>query len=251
MRILGLDASSSYVGVAVIERAPADPGPGQLLFLDAVPGSNKEPWELADRVVERLGAMGDVDALKYEVPPPSVPEDVRHGFQAPIGLAIGLTAGCIIGRLHGRARAIQGVPVKDWWTAWELVALRSQGQRFLWENWRRTHKETLSTFDRIIRMEGKVGAYATYRGCTHAVPVHVGGAPIPKTCPACAGDSRDPAEIRRDERKRWSVESVRAIYPDFVDTLIAGARSRARSDKPDHQLSGVHDACEAVAIAHT
>jgi hypothetical protein len=248
VRVLGLDASSSYVGVAVVEHNnPGRQEPGKLLFLDAVPGSDREPWELADRVVDRLGDLGDVDVVAFEEPPPAARADVHHGFQAPIGLAIGLTAGAILGRLHGRYQRVQRVTVRAWWERWELVVLANRGAVYLWENWKGERTRKVRTFDKLIRSGS--GVYATYKGCTHAPRVSL-TTPVPVTCPMCGPDQRDPAEIRRDLRKAWTVETVRSLYPRQVDHLIACARERARTDKPDHQLAGVHDACDAVGVAH-
>jgi Tfp pilus assembly protein PilV len=56
-------------------------------------------------------------------------------------------------------------------------------------------------------------------------------------------------EAKRDEWKRLACALVLAKWPEAYEAMAAPCRARARTAKPDHQIEGVSDACEAACIA--
>lgn len=70
-------------------------------------------------------------------------------------------------------------------------------------------------------------------------------------CPECAKPPRTEdltAEEIRDAWKELACRFAAHWAPETYARLVADARSRARTEKPDHQLQGVPDACEALGI---
>jgi len=110
----------------------------------------------------------------------------------------------------------------------------------------------------IVRDHESGGYRATWErcGCAFTAPDLVAIMDKPDACPSCAGappvDGGDIAKLVRAAWKSWACEIVHRLHPEPYSRLVTDARSRARTAKDDHQLSGVSDACEAFGIAiHT
>jgi predicted lipoprotein with Yx(FWY)xxD motif len=99
--------------------------------------------------------------------------------------------------------------------------------------------------------------YATFKGCDHRADIggsfaEVEASPT-KMCPQCnlatMATGMTPDEWRRDEWKRLACTAVAHRWPTLYAAVVEDARGRARSQKPDHRLAGVADACEAAGVA--
>jgi len=70
-------------------------------------------------------------------------------------------------------------------------------------------------------------------------------------CPACSRmpAGATPSDLTTDEHKRAACDWVALHWPDHFERLVEGPRKRAKTRKPDHRLTGVPDACEALGVA--
>lgn len=203
---------------------------------------------------------------RIEVPPMQVRKDVRHGPQAQVGFALGFLSGWIAAVSFYDGVAPTQTAVRDWRAAmlelsasWGVHAepapdaSRSQGsQRSPWADPEPPPRVT--NVERIAAVEPR---HVVTFECGHQQEVAYAKLVLatPLACDACAKAKAAPKarELTRpeqvtDEWKRVVCSLTRQLWPEAYATLVDDARSRARSTPPDHRLSGVPDACEALWV---
>ena len=278
--VVALDPGNSHAGssiVAVPDRARQG--------ARAVPPTVLEAEVFAPRVNETTGLdfgmriarhhaqcaarLGLVARLAVEEPPFKVRADVRHGSQAEIGYRLGVVSAAWLATLLPLAPTLAAppghvaVPVASWRTtmialapAWGApvdAATAAQPVRTLGAppvRWSVDHsyrqEVTVSDLIRVVASPCKHTMLVSLPGLEH----------LPTTCDQCEGEGNRRADKRaEDVTERWkrlAVFTALRIWPHVVEPLRDAARLRARTEKPDHQLVGVPDACEAIWLGvHT
>lgn len=277
--IVGLDLSNSHTGVAALlldgPRRPAlvrveslrmsgtaDAFGGALRVFNAVreseelqPTPDGSKWDPDSRDGWRHPPPARV---AIEIPPATAREDVHHGGQAAIGWSLGYLQGMVEHPLRRGGRRIDHVHVSlwrqamlEWSTRWGVLAQappREPPPPALEPGVKRQR------FD--VERDGSAFRIV-WAGCGHTED---GGslerlqASPPVRCARCVASTRapapaDPAEWRRQQWKKLAVELVARHWPEPYERFVIPARRRARTEKPDHELEGVSDGCEAVWIA--
>lgn len=248
MSTVGVDPSNSWVGLA---RADGE----RLAELVAV---RCFPGEPERTVHERIRPWMPRDprgwSLVLEEPPPA--SRANHGRQAPIGYAVGYMSGLIAAGWP--PRAVSKVQVSAWRDA--MIVLAARRGLLLEKPTRRPKPKGLKgRMGKLRRAQGRPGLVVTWLGCDHEQvfeSLSALQANTPPACPDCAGvvveaDGMDDHEWRRDEWKRIACHGIAELWPGLYQPVVDDARSRARSNRPDHRLEGVADACEAAWIAVT
>jgi hypothetical protein len=254
MRVVGIDQSNTSTGVALLDAPGGRPA---LLDLRAVHGwGAARASDTAARVLEIVTPWCDpATEVRCELAPPTAREETHHGRQAEIGWGLGYLGGLIVGALLFRpdGPSVACVPVSEWRT--RMLELSTRWGVFAEAPALRPPSiGAQPPTRRQVERDGD-GFLLHWEGCEHRTPLLDFAALQASTltrCPTCAGAANaaaaDPAEWRRQEWKRLACRLVSIHWPDPYRALVADARSRARSEKQDHELSGVADACEAVWI---
>ena len=243
---LGCDPGSDYMGLARLDgdsltMSRIRMGGGALTSANV----NDVRWHMGD----------DRMVVGIEQPPPTVRKDVNHGHQAPIGWRLGLAASTVIVPALRRGWPVTEVPVGEWRATMLVHAAR--GGLLIQKPSRRGRvgrpmlTPTGSTVARAQRLGESGGFEVHFKWCAH---VHVADNYEDMieivNCPECAKPPKPVTydEIR-DAWKRICCEWVAHFWPDEYVRIVAQAKKTARTEKPDHQLVGVADACEAVGVA--
>lgn len=208
--------------------------------------------------------------VRIEEPPEAVRADVNHGHQAVIGWKLGYLVGAIARAIHHPRVQVELVPVYTWRTKmlqlstlWGVPAVAPGESRGLVPRPPPSQLEKVP--GRPMRQKFSVdrpaggGLEVVWSGCDHREPVaslEVLQTSPPTFCASCAQVPKlDPvrpltAEERREAWKELACALVKAHWPTWYDATVREVRDRARDkSKPDHQLAGIADACEAVWIA--
>lgn len=249
MLALGIDASTSHVGLAVVRGRPE--GRAELLCLASVRGDGVEG--VRTQVSGVLAVVGGWYAdlglegarVRIERAPRTARGDVQHGKQAALGWALGYVAGVIEARLECSAMRLQPaelVEVRDWRasmlalsTAWGRPAIPPS----------RGAARPAERIEQIARIVRAASVEVTF-GCGHTQQVERRLLLGVRSCAQC-GDSK-PVDMG-EAWKELACALVAHHFPEQYGPFVALARKRSRKDKPDHKLEGVSDGCEAVWIA--
>lgn len=256
MRVIGIDQGGEHIGLGVLEgeigRKP------ELLLLRSVRGDSRGDAErTAELVVDALEEhLVPGTRVLLERAPDKARADVKRRGQALVGWSLGFLAGLIFGEIRRRrARSEIGVgleAVADWRASmlllshqWGVGAQKPSAKG----GPRPSPSREPRTVERIER-----GFVVRWGACGHGTPVSdlIGLRSFPhERCPKChsIGKIEPGADERRDRWKELSCRLVRAHWPGPYEALVADARSRARTDPPDHRLAGVSDAADATWIA--
>lgn len=263
--IVGLDLSNTITGIGAIW--PVGVSRPELRWVGSLRmlGTAEAPYS-SIRVVN---AVHDIEALTpgewehppparvgIEIPPDTARADVHHGGQAAIGWALGYLQGLVEAPLRRGGRRIAHVEVAAWRRAmlvwsnrWGVLAQEPA------MNPPPVASELMKRQPFEVARKG-TGFELVWAGCGHRSPVasyeQLIGSP-PYACPECEPERlrklADPAEWRREQWKILACRLVQAHWPVEYAALVADARERVRTEKADHELAGVADACEAVWIA--
>lgn len=267
-RVWALDPGNNHAGVAVLDpcrRAPRGrvTAPPYVRSATSRAPTSAEPGGL-DYALNLLPAL-DGGArrvhLVVEVPPFQVRADVRHGSQAEIGYRLGVVSGAWAAAATWKCE-VANVPVSSTWVPvadWRKTMMSigpAWGARFD----RAPPSEAVRqlgappvrwSVDRSHAAEDDATVMVRASPCGHSmICSRESLAHLPATCDQCEGDANRHADQRsKDVTDRWkrrAVSSALSIWPHVVEPLRDAARARARTAKPDHQLVGVPDACEAI-----
>lgn len=234
--------------------------------LVAITGFDGDPERtFVDRVYPELCAVLDNTrqdvrvVFASEIPPPTFRAD--HGArigQAAIGYPLGYCTGLAASAVLLAHRSVLRFPVSEWRAT---MIEHAASARMLIQRPGRPRKtgrpEPATINTRVVPVDGHPHQYnCTYRGCDHVhvtTSIDLAAGRTPTRCPTCSPVGTD-AFIETEEDiteawKRTACAYAKALYPDAYEMVVADARGRARTEKPDHQLAGVPDACEALAIA--
>jgi hypothetical protein len=249
--IAGWDPSKTYTGHALLDcplgGIPDKPPP--LLALEAVrtAGDRDKAMGKLYPLAKRAASPGGLWCV--EVPPAKLRRDQHASHVSGAGPA--WFGGMIQGwawSLHTDTKEMQ----VDTWRGTALACAVKWGQPMTKP---RLSRAASQLPDNPVKKVDRLDAATVivHRACGHshrvnqAYLVNQG----PPSCPTCHAKtaSRRPTADKRDLWKERACQFVEAFWPDQYERLVGPARARARGDKPDHQLSGVADACEAVGIA--
>lgn len=277
--VIGIDPGSSYTGVAVAIGEPGDPAPQLLRLSGVVMGSGDVAGSVRSRVlpeVERCCVAGcgtSATSIWLEEPPEYAHADVGHGSEARIGYALGWLSGLVAGGAHAFWAPNQLVLRRAAVRAWRDHMLVFCGRRGLLMQapTRASIPGVRSSFapgltQRFsVKNAGGGGFVRSWSGCGHEDQFASFAdlrAAEDRTCHTCAVASKadpkpDPAAWVRDEWKRLACVGIARFWPDLYAPLVVGAQERRRfaggaavaGEKPDHQLAGVADACEAAWLS--
>lgn len=254
--VLGFDQSNRVTGFGVVR--PAERLQERLLWMEAIPmlsdddGVERSVLERIYPLVEHWSSHNRV-RIWIEQAPPMVRRDVKHGPQAAIGFAQGWLGGLIAGRFLGQFPVTRVGP--DVWRATMLVEAARAGL-VLPEPGRRPPPPPPGQVQRFKVDRAGAAFVRVWDGCNHRetfttyADLHKAPATACTTC--AAGDAVQTltdAEAVRDAWKKTACRFVHHFWPGMYGNIIQDALSRARSDRPEHKLAGVADACEAVGIA--
>jgi hypothetical protein len=197
---------------------------------------------LASRIASTVRDLGQPGTrVSIEVPPPTAKRSTRHGKQADIGWKLGYLTGLVDGYLDNQYQ-IRLVQVSTWRaamlqlsTAWGIPASKP------------TEETSRKARARLVRIERELGRIFVVWSCGHRTATQFDrlNQAAQEGCTKCSESSAFDA---RDAWKELAVRLATKHWPHVIDPLIRDARSRARTVKPAHQLSGVPDACEATWI---
>jgi len=186
--------------------------------------------------------------------PPTAHADVGHGAQAVIGWGLAASAYTVLGAFcHGPHRVILPTPWR------EKMLITGARHRLLIEK----PSRKVAAPPRPVKVNNVLGPVkrdgdawvSTYRGCGHPVRI-VGDYQVLTTttippCPVCAAPPTETTRTGDQVRDLWKAAACRFVghlWPEHYAAVVRDARSRARTNPPDHHLVGVSDACEAVGI---
>jgi len=273
MIFIGIDPSSAFVGLAIAQIL----GDGGIAIqrLKGVRCFAGDPIRsVRERVLPeiRMGVCGVPDvpliaealqgvlAAFVEKAPAKARGDTNHGPQASIGDAIGFVGGLSVAELLVGGVTIERVEPSPWRNSMLIWAARNGLVRVAPK---RSHRRELVPEDvgrsairgRLTRGMNSRGVdcyWLRYHGCEHVqdVPVADGtvGLNRSRTCMACRVPVMDDAQWVRDQWKALACEIVCHFWPLEYAELVVDAKSRARTERPDHQIAGVADACEAMGV---
>lgn len=282
--IVGIDPSNTFTGLGALLHQLGDPVPKIAPVLRwwtarSMPGFERvdegvdfvvtEFQLLRDSYWNALDHHGIEDEtmrtihVRIEEPPETVHSDVNHGHQAALGWKLGYLVGGIargirqplvrverISSSAWRAKMLQlstiwGVPAREPGKTGPMTALSGDAAK---------------GFTQSMNVERRQGGgfFVAWVGCGHKTVVEGGLEQLKafphRRCPEChltplTERPSDP-NWRREAWKYLACELMKAHWPTWYEATARETRDRARDkDKPDHQLAGLADACEAAWIA--
>lgn len=248
---LGIDASTSHVGLALLRERPG--GRAELLQLGSVRGDGVEGVRAqAQRVAVVVSGWAetlDLDLtdcrVRIERAPRTARGDVQHGKQAALGWALGYVAGVVevvLDRSIHDLRAAELVEVRDWRA--NMLELSSRWGRPATKPSRKDRADIVH-IESIERVEGTNKAEVRF-SCGHVETVEREILLAGCRCTTC------PKPQRSDVGAAWKRLACALVEHHFSERyaqLVEPARRRARTPRSDHELEGISDACEAVWIA--
>lgn len=254
---IGIDPGSDYLGLSTVmmnETSMTSPALYRLRMggLDLGVAANK-----VVEIIEAsaLGHNGPI-LLNYEIPPPTARKDANHGFQAPIGWKLGIITGAIISPFLLRDEiVVKGIDVTDW--RQQLFVFAAQWGPGLSRPSRKqivaSNPTTSSTFLQSPLKTLKDKTWEGTYSCGHKLAFKNLAAvqSAPKNCPVCCPDNEGKRDVAVEIRAAWKSLSCRFTkhhFPEAYGNLVNEAKLRARSQKMDHELNGVSDACDAMCI---
>lgn len=254
MVIVGIDQSNAATGIGVVR--PAERLQERLLWLEPILMLDDDvERSVLERIYPVLEHWTEHDRaqLWVEQAPPMMRSDVKHGAQASIGFAQGWLGGLIAGRFLGRF-PVHRVGPSPWRTTMLVEAARAG--LVLPEPGRKPPPPPPGQVQRFKVDRAGAAFVRVWDGCNHRETFHT-YADLHKAqaqaCTTCAAGNAvqtlTDAEAVRDAWKATACRFVRHFWPGMYDNVVRGAQARARSDRPEHRLAGVADACEAVGIA--
>lgn len=245
MVIGGIDPSSDYIGLAELDAEPgARPEQRPPLVTLASVRAGKRGHDVTLRSTLACLELRAASTYAIERSPPS---GTKKRAQAAIGDAIGWYGGLVAGGLIMGGHGVQRVHVSSWRTSMLRYAA-AWGARVPHPKHERDTVRKRRNQAKAERMRD--GSIQIRRPCGHVATCQLPSmvqAVLESSCPDCSG-----ARPSLDMRTRWKRAACRFVaqlWPDPYAALVADARSRARTERPDWELAGVPDACEAVGIA--
>lgn len=166
--------------------------------------------------------------------------------QAEIGWKLGLVAGALQHVLEEQGARVSMVPVADHRAAMEAFVTRTYGPDAFPDPRMSGKLRGRSKVRELARVEGRV--VVRWHTCEHETPLR-SLADLPAQCPVCVGKVVDRAELVRKAWKAYACAAVERTWPEAYAALVGPIRARAHTERPDHQLQGVHDGCEAAWVA--
>ncbi len=252
-RTFGCDPSSAHIGFGNLG---AD---GTIEALASIRCLDEPAATYTDRVVPLLACadLDDTDELWIERPPPTAHKDANHGHQAVIGYAIGVHTGLVIAAWTalggGKVHPIDVTP----WRNDMIIGAARRGVIVQPPSHRPVFTGQTSNRTDVVRGDGAGLFLVKYRPCDHTWPrgAAAGGVHVhelknrPAACPECSAAASDPTRDIRDRWKELACHVAQKLAPAMYSDLMGQCRARARTDRPDHRLEGLSDACEALGIA--
>jgi hypothetical protein len=252
---VGIDPGNDYLGLAVY-RLGADPD----LECHGIRVGGKPGKVFRDVLVPKLEPLARHGAtLVIERPPEKVRRDVNHGAQAPIGYALGYVSGMVAGLWHQHGAPVHRVTVRDWRTSMGVfnarrgLVLTEPGAKGERERWRAMGLQATrpSQVADVKRVDG--GWTVRYR-CGHKATFDKYDALTTRggECQECQRALRPAmtrAEAVTDAWKLRACQGIKEHWPEEYERIVSAARKRAKTNKADHRLAGVPDACEAAWVA--
>lgn len=267
IELAALDGVTMFAGD--VERAVRERVvPGLLDMVGTIPVQEKpattylEHFDLLDAEQQRETLLRVLRSsgtpLWFEEPPDFSRSDVHHGSEARIGYAEGWLSGLVAGQMGLTTHRVTV-------SAWRATMIATCGKRGLYVTApsRRTAPTALAMAAQRSTVTGRPGGgfVRTFTECEHTQSF-ASFADLKRstgTCAACAVPTKaiDPADWVRDEWKRIACQGIQRFWPELYAPLVATARGRRRpksgatapTEIPDHQVTGVPDACEAAWIA--
>lgn len=254
---VGIDQSNSYTGIAIAPSAWAG-GLQSLGFVIMYQGDVERSYR--ERILPAL--PDQVHAIGIEKSAGVARSDTNHGKQAVIGEALGWLGGLIASPYVARGIPVLRPEPGEWRQSLRLYAAEkgellpevTRAQVVAQAEIANAPKpDRLGDLTRtfVTTVKGaKIVFTSKWSRCGHPWSGSLAELQdVPAACPRCAKGTRiDPAALVRDAWKKWSCDAARRLFPDSYEELVSGARARARTDKPDHQLGGVSDACDAAGV---
>lgn len=251
---IGIDPGSDYIGLGAVQID--DDNRLTCLGLHRIRVAGLSLGNFVAKVDQLLRPLvqGNV-ILSYEQPPPTARADTRHGHQAPIGWRLGVISGAIISP-YLLADNVQSQEIKV--AAWrdglmDFAAVHGPqavrpSRRDLGRAVTGVKAGTLMTPLTSLPTGGWIGEYTC--GCEASLKTlkDVQESAICRNC-STVKKIDDPAIAIRDAWKELACQIVQHHFPQQYAELIEPARKAARSNPPDHQLSGVADACEGLCLS--
>lgn len=251
---IGCDPASDYVGLGIEQPDGKMEMHRRRMGKDLEGSVQRRVWPLLQEVAGRVDGGGVVLAL--ERPPPTARTDTRHGHQAAIGYPIGYVSGLIAARAIQLGFEVVRVNVSPWRDSMLIDAARRG--LVLDRPGRKRRRKALGAKSPVRRIDrGAHGERSVlWVGCEHSYRLTPDADLLPQInhlveaggCPECRRPAT-PDEVR-DQWKRVACQWAKHRWPDSYRRLVVEARRSARTDRPDHQLAGVPDACEAAGVAH-
>lgn len=243
--VVGVDPGSDYLGIAVLYRQVSGAPRVEMHGLRVAGKSLARRCEVIAPVIDPVIGLHPV--VGVEQPPPTANKHQKRGHQAPIGWRLGLAAGLVTVPFARAGCDVQEIPVRDWRRGM-LASARAYGMVVPAPNRRNLPPVGSTVIDKLVRNEaGEL--VASWRGCAHFTVMQVpADRKQPSTCPECRRMARQVDDPVRDAWKRIACLWVQRVWPAEYAALVDPAKSRARTEQPDHTLAGVADACEAVGV---
>lgn len=256
LHVLGIDLGNDYSGIGMITVKMDDADYNARLSISLLRRVHVDgrPERMSD-------ALDGIDSypspIAIEEPPPTMPRAVRHGPQALIGWRLGVLGGVAWATARARfGTDIRFVPVSVWRGiigAKVCPVLGLPAVPVVFDDPIR-EASIAHGVDRIDPpgSDARGTRVVHYRcGVQRSMGWKRGAPDVPPLCGQhkTKAAKTDPHEQKRQAWKAWACAVVSKLAPEEYARLVADARASARTDKPDHLLSGVPDACEGALVA--
>lgn len=260
--IVGFDPGSEYIGIATLRTTDAgEVATAEFHSIRCLSDPERTFRERVFPELDKLRRKATSILFVTEVPPPTSHEGQGHRIgQAAIGYPLGYCAGLAAAVFLSDPNLVHPVlrvPVTAWRDSMLVNAARDgcvlvrPGTKLA-----RIGTKRRSDIDGTTRT-GDGGFDVAWRSCAHLHRVATYAAllspDMPTECPVChpvAGATFDSVDDVRDEWKAAACRIAEHLHPEAYASLVADAKSRAKTVDLEHRLAGVPDACEALGMAY-
>ncbi len=248
--VLGLDPSSSYTGVGLIDQPGVRYVAGVRMF------SGKPLRSARERTIPAIReacAIVRPQLVVVERPPGTARRDTKHAMQADIGWKVGVAGALAIAELVLDGTPVVFVEVGPWRKTMLEVAAR-HGLVIPKPTRANVSRAPTSASKRAsgVKRDGRA-FLQSYTRCEHVARFEGFNALVngPDSCAECSKGAKrlDASELLTDRWKEVAVMVCDHLWPGALDPVVDAAAKRARGPKERHRYAGASDAAEALMIA--
>ena len=247
--VLGIDPSSSYTGIALLDASGVRYVAGVRMFSGKPMRSARERTIPA---VREACAIARPQLVVVEKPPGTARKDTNHARQGDIGWKVGVAGALAIAELVLDGTPVVFVEVGPWRKTMLEVAARHGLVIQKPTRGNVSRASTSASKPAGVNRDGR-GFIQTYTRCEHVARFEGFKALVngPDSCAVCSTGAKklNAAELVTRAWKKAAVDICDHLYPGALDPVVGAAAKRARGPKERHRYAGVSDAAESLMIA--